>query len=135
MEQISNEGYTESDIEEVIQMSKKLITIEQPAEAAELLYICASTESQFAQFMLARELYSGTLLKRNIESAFILMNTLATDNYPEALCDLGQFFENGIGTIPDLIKAESLYKEAMTLGIKRASKHHARLQKQNRGFF
>lgn len=135
LEKISNEGYTESDIEEVIQMSKKLITIEQVEEAAELLYICASTESQFAQFMLARELYSGTLLKRNIESAFILMNTLAKDNYPEALCDLGQFFENGIGTIPDLIKAESLYKEAMVLGIKRASKHHARLQKQNRGFF
>jgi hypothetical protein len=135
LEKISNEGYTESDIEEMIQMSKKLITIEQPEEAAELLYICASTESQFAQFMLARELYSGTLLKRNIESAFILMSTLAKDNYPEALCDLGQFFENGIGTIPDLIKAESLYKEAMKLGIKRASKHHARLQKQNRGFF
>ncbi len=135
LEKISNEGYTESDIEEVIQMSKKLITIEQPEEAAELLYICASTESQFAQFMLARELYSGTLLKRNIESAFILMSTLAKDNYPEALCDLGQFFENGIGTIPDLIKAESLYKEAMILGIKRAAKHHARLQKQNRGFF
>ncbi|MDQ7083635.1 MAG: hypothetical protein Q9M36_01310 [Sulfurovum sp.] len=85
--------------------------------------------------MFARELYTGVLIQQNIESSFLLMNTLAKDNYPEALCDLGQFYENGIGTIPDLIKAESLYKEAMELGIKRAMRHHSRLQKQNKGFF
>jgi hypothetical protein len=135
LEQISKEGYNEEEIDEVLATIKKLIVIKESEEASELLYISASTESQFAQFMLARELYTGTLLKRNIEASFSLMNILAEKAYPEALCDLGQFYENGIGTIPDLIKAESLYKEAMEQGIKRAMKHHARLQKQNKGFF
>jgi len=135
LEQISKEGYNEEDIDEVLATVKKLVVIKESEEASELLYISASTESQFAQFMLARELYTGTLLKRNIEASFSLMNILAEKAYPEALCDLGQFYENGIGTIPDLIKAESLYREAMEQGIKRAMKHHARLQKQNKGFF
>lgn len=135
LEKISKIGYTDEEIDEALASIKNLIVIEEEEEASELLYICASTESQFAQFMLARELYTGKLLQRNIEASFALMDTLAKKDYPEALCDLGQFYENGIGVVPDLEKAESLYKEAMEKGIKRAMKHHARLQKQSKGFF
>lgn len=132
---ISQDGYSESEIEEMTTYIKQLIVKGNYTEAAELLLVCGSTDSKFAQFMLARELYTGSVLSKNIAEAFTLMNTLAIDDYPEALCDLGQFYENGIGTTPDTMKAESLYKEAVNLGIKRAKKHYTRLKKQNRGFF
>ena len=131
---ISQDGYTENEIEEMISYIQKLVEKTQYTQAAQLLLVCGATESKFAQFMLARELYKGSLLRKNIAEAFSLMNTLAIDDYPEALCDLGQFYEHGIGTTPDLIKAEGLYKEAVTLGIKRAKKHYNRLKKHNRGF-
>ncbi len=63
------------------------------------------------------------------------MNSLVIEDYPEALCDLGQFYENGIGTGKDKKKAEQLYIEAMESGILRAEKHYDRLKKQNRSFF
>ena len=134
LNKITQEGYTENEIEEMIGYIQKLVEKTEYTQAAQLLLVCAATESKYAQFMLARELYKGKVLEKNIIEAFTLMNTLALDDNPEALCDLGQFYENGIGTSPDLMKAEGLYKEALDLGIKRAKKHHARLKKHNRGF-
>ena len=131
---ISQEGYTEGEVEEMIDYIQKLMQKTKYTEAGQLLLVCAATESKFAQFMLARELYKGSLLRQNIPKAFTLMNTLAIDKYPEALCDLGQFYENGIGTTPNFIKAKELYKEAVNLNIKRAKKHYNRLKKHNRGF-
>jgi hypothetical protein len=135
LEKITQEGYTENEIEEMLLFIKQLIKKEKYTEASQLLLICGATESKFAQFSLARELFKGSVLIKNITEAFTLMNRLAIDDYPEALCDMGQFYEHGIGTKKDTIKAESLYKEAVNLGIKRAEKHHARLRKQNRKFF
>jgi len=132
---LAHEEYTEVEIEETITYIYKRIADAQYTEAAQLLLVCAATESKFAQFMLARELYTGSVLTKNINESFTLMNTLAHDDYPEALCDLGQFYENGVGTTLDPMKAEELYKEAVNLGIKRAKKHYSRLKKQNRGFF
>ncbi len=130
---ITQDGYSEGEIEEMIVYINKLIKKTKYTEAAQLLLVCAATESKFAQFMLARELYKGSVLRKNISEAFTLMNALAIYDYPEALCDLGQFYENGIGTTPDLMKAEELYKEAVNLDIKRAKKHYTRLKKHNRG--
>jgi hypothetical protein len=132
---IEDEGYNENEIEEMIDYIKSLITHEKYAEASELLLVTSSTESSFAQFMLARELYLGRILKKDITKAFSLMNELAIKDYPEALCDLGQFYENGIGTTPDLLKAEALYKAAFDFGIQRAKKHYIRLKKHNKRFF
>jgi len=132
---IADKGYTEAEIEEMITYIYKLMEKAEYTEAAQLLLVCAATESKFAQFMLARELYTGSVLTKNIPEAFTLINTLAVDDYPEALCDIGQFYENGIGTSPDLMKAEAFYKEAVNMGIQRAKKHYTRLKKLNRGFF
>ncbi|HEY9190139.1 MAG TPA: hypothetical protein VIM88_04680 [Sulfurovum sp.] len=132
---ISREGYTEEEIIATLDTVKTLTETNDYAEAAELLLTCAATESMFAQFMLARELYRGVLLDQNIAEAFNRMYSLAMEDYPEALCDLAQFYEHGVGTEKDRKKAEQFYKEAMDLGIKRAEKHHARLKKQNRGLF
>ena len=135
LKKISQEGYNEAEIEETLTYIKKLNEESKEIEAAHLLLVCAATESKFAQFMLARELYKGTLLTKDVPEAFTQMHSLALEDYPEALCDLAQFYEHGIGTGKDNKKAEQCYKEAMDFGIKRAEKHYKRLNKQNRGFF
>ena len=133
--QISNEGYTETDVESIIQQIDTLRE-ENPSEAAQLLLISAATESKYAQFRLARTLFKGDILQKNAPEAFTLINRLAVnDDYPEAICDLAQFYEYGIGIDKDKEKAMMLYEEAMDLGIKRASEHFERLNKQNSGFF
>ena len=135
LKKISREAYSESEIEETLSYIKQLTEKGELSQAAQLLLICAATESKFAQFILARELYKGKVLTKNIPEAFNLINNLAMDDYPEALCDLGQFYENGIGTNKDTKRARELYKEAMKLGIKRAQTHHDRLQVKRRGLF
>ncbi len=135
LRKISQEGYTEDEIEETLTTIKKLSEESKETEAAQLLLVCAATESKFAQFMLARELFKGILLTKDIAEAFSLMHSLALEDYPEALCDMAQFYEHGIETNQDKKKAEQFYKEAMDFGIKRAQKHYQRLQKENRGFF
>lgn len=135
LDKIGQAGYTEKEIEETLDIVKTLTEERNYAEAAQLLLICAATESKFAQFMLARELYKGVLLDKNIDEGVTRMYRLAMEDYPEALCDLGQFYEHGVGIDKDKKKAEQFYKEAMDHGIKRAEEHHARLKKQNRGFF
>ena len=132
---ICQDGYKEKEIEETLEYIEKLLTEQKFAEAAQLLLVCASTESKFAQLMLARKLYRGVLLRKKVSEAFSILTHMADDKYPEALCDLGQFYENAIGTGRDKKIAEELYKQAMDLGIKRAEKHFDRLKKQNKGFF
>jgi len=133
---ISNEGYTESEVEEMITYIQKLDKEGKKAEAAQLLLISAATHSKYAQFMLARSLFKGDLLEKNLPEAFTLINRLAMDDeYAEAICDLGQLYENGIGISKDKKRAEALYKEAMELGIKRASAHYERVHRENKGLF
>ena len=131
---ISNDGYTEQEIEEMIQTIDELRS-DNRDEAAQLLLITAATESKYAQFRLARTLYKGDILQENLPEAFTIINRLATyDDYPEAICDLAQFYEYGVGIEKDKSKAETLYKEAKDAGIKRAAEHFERLQKENKGF-
>jgi hypothetical protein len=134
--QISNDGYTNDEVEEMIKYITKLTEANNLAEAAQLLLISGATKSKFAQFMLARALYKGEILQKNLPESFTLINRLAMDDdCPEAICDLAQFYEKGIGIDKDKKKAEELYKEAMELGIKRAIDHYERVRKQNSSFF
>ncbi len=134
--QISNDGYTNDEVEEMITYITKLTEANSLAEAAQLLLISGATKSKFAQFILARALYTGKILQKNLSESFTLINRLAMDDdYPEAICDLAQFYEKGAGIDTDKKKAEELYKEAMELGIKRAKRHYERVKKQNSGFF
>ena len=133
---IANEGYTEKDVEAIMEEVQKLTEEGKKAEAAQLLLISAAAQSKFAQFMLARSLFRGDLLEKNLDEAFTLINRLAMDDdYAEAICDLGQLYEHGIGINKDKKRAEELYKEAMELGIKRACAHYERVHKQNKGLF
>lgn len=135
LNKISQETFTEEYIEETLREAKRLREKEELSQARQLLLVCAATPSPFAKFILARELYKGVLLTQNTRQTFILLNTLAMDDYPEALCDLGQFYENGIVSKKDAKRAEELYESAMKLGIKRAKKHYERIQEKKKGFF
>ena len=133
--QISTDGYSEEDIDTMIKKIEAL-SVEHKEEAAQLLLITAATESKYAQFRLARILYKGDILQKNLSESFTIINRLAThDDYPEAICDLAQFYEYGIGIDKDKKKAEFLYEEAMNSGIKRAMDHYERIKKQNSGLF
>jgi len=133
--ELSDNSYNDATIERLFEEIEN-IRQDDKAQAAQLLLISAATEAKFAHFMLARELYRGELLQKNLTESLTLMNHLAiNENYPEAICDLAQFYEKGIGLNKDPKRAEALYKEAMELGIKRAQKHYKRLHKQNRGLF
>lgn len=132
---ISQSSFTEDDIEKSVTEVKKFMDAEQFSQATQLLLLSAATPSPFAQLILARELYKGVLFEQNIPQAFRILNTLTMDDYPEALCDLGQFFEHGIGTKKDKKRAQELYRESMNLGIKRAADHYARMQKNRKRFF
>jgi len=135
LKKISQEGYTEEEIEKILEDINLLTQEAKINEAAQLLLVCAATESKFAQFMLGRELFKGVLLTKDIPEAYERMYSLALEDYPEALCDLAQFYEHGISVGKDNKKAEQYYKEAAGFGIKRAQKHYERLKKQNRGLF
>ena len=131
---ISLEGYTEADIEKTIDEVYKLKKEGKLAEAAHLLLIAAATESLYAQFILARELFKGDILQRDLPEAFTQINRLALDDYPEAVCDLAQFYERGIGIDKDKKKAFSLYEDALELGVERANTHLTRMEESSRGF-
>jgi hypothetical protein len=134
--QISQQGYSDGEVEEMIGYLNKLSEADSKAEAAQLLLISGATKSKFAQFMLARALFKGDILKKNIPESFTLMHRLAMDeSYPEAICDLAQFYEYGIGVEKDKNRAESLYREAMELGVKRAKAHYERFHNANKGLF
>ena len=130
---ISLHGYNEEDIEKVIDTIKTLKQEGKKGEAAHLLLTIATTESLYAQFTFARELYQGEILIRDLPEAFTQVNYLASEKYPEAICDLAQFYEHGIGIKKDKKKALKLYEEAEDLGVSRAASHLDRLEKESKG--
>ncbi len=135
IDKISNDGYSEVEVEEIMQKIDN-IRADKKDEAAQLLLISAATKSKYAHFRLARTLYKGDILKQNVAEAFMIINKLAeNDNYPEAICDLGQFYEHGVGVKKDTDKAQELYREAMDSGIKRAKTHFERLDESQKGLF
>jgi len=135
LQKISQDGYNEKEIVEIVKRIEELSS-NHKAEAAQLMLIIGATESKYARFRLARALFKGNILQKNPNEAVKLINDLAIkDQYPEAICDLAQFYENGLGVKKDTKKAEALYKEAMELGIRRAIDNYERIQKINRGFF
>jgi len=130
---ISLNGYTERDIEKTIERVYLLADDGKLDEASHLLLIAAATESIYAQFILARELYKGNILQRDLTESFTQINQLAQDNYPEAVCDLAQFYEYGIGITKDKKKAFRLYEDALDLGVKRADAHLSRMEEESKG--
>jgi len=133
LHKISLNGYSEKDIRLVIDHIYDLTNEGKLDEASHLLLIVASTESLYAQFILARELYKGRILQKNTAEAFTQISQLAQDQYPEAICDLAQFYEHGIGTNKNRKKAFRLYEDAYDLGVDRADKHLTKMEEESKG--
>ena len=129
---IADEGYTDEEIDTFLKRYQAYKEAGRRGEAALVLLLAAATESQFAQFLLARELFRGEIIRQDHAEAFTQINTLADQNFAEAICDLGQFYEHGIGIGKDRQMALLLYEEAAEMGIARAQKHYDRL-KNSRG--
>ena len=128
IEMVSTEDYSESQVEAAIARYQALRDEGKRAEAAQMLIAAATTESTFAQFMLARELFKGDVLKQDHAEAFTQINHLAEQDYPEAICDLGQLYEYGIGIDKNKRHALLLYEEAAEMGVERAQRHYERLR-------
>ncbi|MEA3491637.1 MAG: hypothetical protein U9R27_07020 [Campylobacterota bacterium] len=133
LDMIRVEGYTDEDIEKSIISIYALEEEGKLDEAAHLLLIVAATESLYAQFILARELFKGNIIQKNLSEAFTQINRLALDDYPEAVCDLAQFYEHGIGIEKNRKKAFNLYEDALDLGVERADIHLTRMENESKG--
>jgi TPR repeat protein len=127
-EKISKDGYTEEEIGLFLERYQEYRDEGEIDKAAQILLLAAATESKFAQFLLARELFRGDVLKQDHAESFTQINSLADQNFAEAICDLGQFYEYGIGIEKDRQMALLLYEEAAEMNVARARKHYERLK-------
>jgi len=128
LKKIASEGYSEDDIDILLESYEEYKKRGKKGESAASLLLAASTESKFAQFLLARELYKGEVIQKNHAEAFTQINTLAEQNFPDAICDLAQFYEHGVGISRDRDMALLLYEEAAEMGVERAKRHYQRLK-------
>ncbi len=128
LRQISLYGYDDNDINNILSSFKSHKDQGNITEAAQLILLAAATESSLAQLLLARELYKGEILKKDLPEAFTQINRLAEHDYPEAICDLAQLYEYGHGIKKDKKTALLLYEEALEMGVERARRHIEKLR-------
>jgi chemotaxis protein histidine kinase CheA len=131
---ITNSSYTDSDINKFMEEYNYYIEKNDIMRASQFLLLASCTDAIYPQFMLARELFRGKVLKRNIKKSYELMKQLANSGYPDAICDLGQFYEYGVGMPENKKTALKLYEKAFELGLQRATKHINRVKESQRGF-
>ena len=124
-------SFTDADVKILLDEYRFYLDKNDIAKAAQLLLLAASTDSKMAQFLLARELFNGKILVRDLNKSFDIMKNLANNFYPDAVCDLAQFYEYGIGVPKDKAVAIKLYEKAFQLGVARASKHIDRLKESS----
>jgi len=127
--------YSDKDIEIALKQFDEFKRNGDLEEASKILLLVSISDAKSAHFALSRELFKGDVLEQNYPEAFIQMNDLALDGFVEAICDLGQFYEYGIGVKKDRKKAISLYEEAMESDLERAKELRDKLQNSKRSFF
>ncbi len=131
LKKVSKDSFTESDVKFFLNEFDFYLSKNEVSKASQVLLLASATDSKYAQFLLARELFSGKILIRDLKKSFTIMKNLANQFYPEAVCDLGQFYEHGIGVTKDRKVAIKLYEKAFELGVARATKHINRLKESN----
>jgi len=128
---VAKNSFTERDVKSFLDEYDYYLEKKDIARASQVLLLASATESEYAQFILARELFAGKVLNRDLKKSFTVMKYLANKFYPEAVCDLGQFYEYGIGVPKDKKVAIRLYEKAFELGVSRATKHINRLKESS----
>ena len=132
---IFEQPYRDEDIDIALKQFDEFKRNGDLEEASKVLLLVSISDAKSAHFALSRELFKGDVLEQNYAEAFIQMNDLALDGFVEAICDLGQFYEYGIGVKKDRKKAISLYEEAMEFNLERAKELRDKLQNSKRSFF
>ena len=125
---VASNSYTENDVKSFMNEFNFYLEKGDIARASQVILLGAATDSKYAQFMLARELFSGRVLRRDLKKSYSIMKHLANSFYPDAVCDLAQFYEYGIGVPKDKKVALRLYEKAFELGVDRATKHINRIK-------
>jgi len=131
LKQIRTEGFTNPMMDEILRYIYKLLQKEQREEATLLLLISSATEHDEANYILARELYKGELFEANKAAAFGIFSTLSSRGHPQALCDMGYFYKNGIMVKKDKQQAVNFYRLAMEAGVERAKKQYLLLTQKH----
>jgi len=131
LKHISSTSYTDNDVKQFLDEYHFYIEKADIARAAQVLLLAAASDSKYAQFILARELFNGRVLKRDLKKSYTAMKYLASKHYPDAICDLAQFYEYGIGVPKDKKTALKLYEKAFELGVDRATKHINRIKESS----
>ncbi len=134
LKMIAKESYTDKDVENFLEEFDYFVKRGDIVRASQVILLAGATDSKYAQFRLARELFSGRVLQRNLEASYAIIRKLAKEHYPEAVCDLAQFYEYGILEKKNKKIALQLYEKAFELGSVRASKHINRLKESSGGF-
>ncbi|MBN2768081.1 MAG: SEL1-like repeat protein [Campylobacterales bacterium] len=129
--QIKNRGVNNSSLQAMLQHIENLKGRDDTSEAAQLICVCAATNLQLGRLLLARELYRGKLASQDEVEAYKIIHELAQEEYDEALCDLGQFYEFGVAVSKNEKKAKELYEKAIALGLQRAKSHLERINKKS----
>ena len=128
LKHVASNSYTDSDVKRFLDEYNFYVEKGDIARAAQVLLLAAASDSKYAQFILARELFNGRVLKRDLKKSYTVMKYLASKHYPDAFCDLAQFYEYGIGVPKDKKTALKLYEKAFELGVDRATKHINRIR-------
>ena len=128
--QIKNRGVTDSSLQAMLRHIENLKGRDDTSEAAQLICVCAATNLQLGRLLLARELYRGKLVAQDEVEAYKIIHELAEEDYNEALCDLGQFYEFGVAVSKNEKKAKELYEKAIQEGLQRARPHLERVSKK-----
>ena len=129
--QIKNRGVTDSSLQAMLRHIENLKGRDDTSEAAQLICVCAATNLQLGRLLLARELYRGKLVTQDEVEAYKIIHELAEEDYNEALCDLGQFYEFGVAVSKNEKKAKELYEKAIQEGLQRARPHLERVSKKS----
>lgn len=131
LKNIASNSYTDTDVRKFLDEYNFYVEKGDMARAAQVLLLAAASDSKYAQFILAREMFNGRVLKRDLKKSYTVMKFLASKHYPDAICDLAQFYEYGIGVSKDKKTAVKLYEKAFELGVDRATKHIDRIKESS----
>lgn len=132
---IKHIGYSDKITQEIYLLIAQRAEQEHSEEAALLLLVSVSTQNTFFNYILAKELFKGKILEKNIPASYGLLSILSDKGNHEATCDLALFYKHGIIVEKDRTMALKLYKQASDAGIERATTHYESLKNNPPGFF
>lgn len=128
LNQIKTIGYSDRVAREIHHLISTLTEKEQSEEAALLLLVSVATKNNFFHYILAKELFKGKILEKNIPASYGLLHSLADSGNNEAVCDLALFYKHGIIVEKSRNMALKLYKQAADAGVIRAKTHYEALK-------